>query len=71
MGTRSLKQRRGYGWAWEFKPLRDADWELCNWAAPSLELLEMDESSKPCDDARAVRVELVPTTKSDRQRYGY
>lgn len=71
MGTRSLKQRRGYGWAWEFKPMPDSDWHLCHWAVPFKSILLNDEHAKPCDDARPVRVELVPTNKRTRTRYGY
>lgn len=67
---RTIKQRRGYGWTWEFQPEHDGEWVLCNWAAPFRSLLE-DDNSKPCDDARPVRVELVPTNARTRKRYGY
>lgn len=68
---RSLKERRGFGWTWEFKPMPDEDWHLCRFVSHSREALENDEFGKPSDDARAVRVELVPTSKRARKRYGY
>lgn len=71
MSERTVKQRRGYGWAWEFQQEHDGPWVLCNWAAPFKTVLAQDEFSKPCDDARMVRVELVPTSKRNRKRYGY
>lgn len=63
MGPRSLKQRRGYAWTWEFEPMPGQGMHLCHFL--------YDEFSKPCDDARPVRVELVPTSKRTRTRYGY
>lgn len=71
MARRTLKQRRGYGWAWEFEPMPGQGWHLCHWVAPTRASLLNDEHSKPCDDARPVRVELVPTSKRIRTRYGY
>lgn len=70
MGTRTHKQRRGFGWAWEFKPMHGADWELCHWAVSHKAHLNQDDS-KPSDEARPVRVEFVPTSKKARKRYGY
>jgi len=68
---RTTQQRRGFGWTWEFQPEHDGQWVLCNWAAPFKSVLLDDEHSKPSDEARPVRVELVPTSKRNRKRYGY
>lgn len=60
---------RGFGWAWEFQPEYRGPWILCNWSQPFPSMLT--DENKPSDEARKVRVELVPTTKRDRKRYGY
>ena len=61
---------RATSWAWEFQDL-DGQWVLCNWSEPYKSMLLNDEDSKPSDEARMVRVELVPTSKRNRKRYGY
>ena len=60
---------RATGWAWEFQDL-DGQWVLCNWAEPYKDWLK-DNDEKPSDEARKIRVELVPTSKRNRKRYGY
>ena len=67
----SLRGRRAFGWAWEFQGVVDGKWILCNWAEPYQSMLLNDDDSKPSDDARMIRVELVPTSKRNRKRYGY
>jgi hypothetical protein len=69
MGTRSLKKRRGYGWAWEFQAGYKGPWLLCNWAEPHKVMLTSENA--PADGARKVKVELVPTGQRARKRYGY
>ena len=59
----------GIGWAWEFQDI-EGNWVLCNWAEPYKEMLLNDEHSKPADGCRLIRVELVPTSKRNRKRYG-
>lgn len=71
MGSRSLKTRRGYAWTWEFEPMPGQGWHLCHWTAPTKAALMYDDFSRPSEDARPVRVELVPTSKRARTRYGY
>ena len=61
-------KRTGLGWTWEFQH-PDGSWHLCNWAEPFKAMLDGDEFAKPDDGARKVRVELVPTSKRNRQRY--
>ncbi len=61
-------KRTGIGWAWEFQ-YPDGSWHLCNWSEPFKGMLDDDEFTKPCGEARKVRVELVPTSKRNRQRY--
>ena len=61
-------KRTGIGWTWEFQ-YPDGTWHLCNWADPFKQWLIDAEESKPSDDARLVRVELVPTSKRNRKRY--
>jgi hypothetical protein len=58
----------GVGWAWEFQDL-DGKWVICNWAVPFKEWLK-DDYSKPSDEARPIRVEIIPTSKRNRKRYG-
>lgn len=70
MGSRPIK-RKGFGWAWEFQPVLGGPWVLCNWAVPYKTVLENDDHGKPGDEARMVRVELVPTSARNRKRYGY
>lgn len=60
---------RGLGWTWEFQPQYRGTWVLCNWAEAYKAFLHDD--NKPMDGARKVRVELVPTSKRNRKRYGY
>ena len=66
-------KRTGIGWAWEFQ-YPDGSWSLCNWAEPYKEWMtggsELSEHMKPSPEARLVRVELVPTSKRNRERYG-
>jgi len=63
-------KRTGIGWAWEFQ-FPDGSWHLCNWSEPFKELLiGAEDISKPSDEARLVRVELVPTSKRNQERYG-
>ena len=64
-----IGKHTGIGWAWEFQ-YPDGSWHLCNWAEPFKEWLDNDEFIKPSDEARKVRVELVPTSKRNRKRYG-
>lgn len=71
MGTKLYRQRQGYGWTWEFKPMHGEDYHLCHWALPTKAVLLLEIDSKPSDDARPIRVELVPTGKRNRKRYGY
>ena len=61
-------KRTGVGWAWEFE-YPDGTWHLCNWAEPFKEMLLNDDDIKPSDEARLVRVELIPTSKRNRERY--
>lgn len=70
MSTLKVNQR-GFGWTWEFQPEHGGPWVLCNWAAPFKSVLLDEIDAKPSDDARMVRVELVPTSKRNRKRYGY
>ena len=59
-------RRTGIGWAWE---IEHADgWHICNWAEPYKDWLLPGDM--PSAGARVVRVELVPTSKSNRKRYG-
>ena len=69
MTAEAKPRRTGVGWAWEFRDL-DGNWVLCNWSVPFKQWLLNDDHSKPCDEARMVRVELVPTSQRNRQRYG-
>ena len=62
-------KRTGIGWAWEFQ-YPDGSWHLCHWAEPYKDWLDFDKNAKPSDEARKVRVELVPTSKRNRERYG-
>jgi len=59
----------GIGWAWEFQDI-NGNWVLCNWSEPFKKMLDNNEFAKPADGCRMVRVELVPTSKSARKRYG-
>ncbi len=61
-------KRTGIGWAWEFQ-YPNGSWHLCNWAEPFQVCLGRDDDFKPSPEARKVRVELVPTSKRNRQRY--
>jgi len=61
-------QRTGIGWAWEFQ-YPDGSWHLCNWSEPFKNMLDCDCKSIPSEDARMVRVELVPTSQRNRKRY--
>lgn len=63
-----LGQRTGIGWAWEFQ-YPDGSWHLCNWSEAFQESLDRDDESKPADGARKVRVELVPLSRRNRERY--
>jgi hypothetical protein len=60
--------RKGYGWAWEFQA-PNGTWLLCNWCEPFKASLALKE--QPAEGARMVHVELVPTSKRNRKRYGY
>ena len=58
---------RAYGYAWIIRGTKPGDaWELCQWAEPSIEQLEA--RSKPSPEAQAVRVEIIPTRASVRNR---
>jgi|GEM_PF-5148285 len=65
-------KRTGIGWAWEFQ-YPDGSWHICHWAEPYKEWMtgnsECAMHMKPSDEARLVRVELVPTSKRNRERY--
>jgi len=61
-------KQTGVGWAWEFQD-SNGNWVLCNWAEPFKEMLDDDQFAKPCSVAKKIRVELVPTSKRNRQRY--
>ena len=52
-----------YAWAWaiETKP---GKWELCYWAMATRRLLMQEP--RPSPEARAMRVELVPTSKRNK-----
>jgi hypothetical protein len=64
-----MARRTGVGWAWELQDF-DGEWVICNWAAPFKEWLLKDEHSKPSDEALPIRVEIIPTSKRNRKRYG-
>lgn len=64
-----MSKRTGIGWAWEFQDI-NGEWQICNWSEPFKTLLDDDEFAKPCSEARKIRVELIPTSKRNRKRYG-
>jgi hypothetical protein len=64
--TRSMTPAPGTGWAWAIQDPRwerRHEWHVCNWAVPFRQWLDKE---KPSDEARAVRVKLVPVTRSKR-----
>lgn len=54
--------KRAYGYTWRIRG--ETQWQLCKWAAPSRERLMRE--GKPSPEAQMVRVELVPTSKTER-----
>jgi len=63
-----MSKRTGIGWAWEYQDI-DNVWHIVNWSEPFKNML-VDGYAKPSDDARIIRVELIPTSKRNRKRYG-
>lgn len=55
---------KAYAWTWQIQDTRGR-WMTCKWAVSSRAVLEDDP--KPSPEARAVRVELVPTRKAFRR----
>lgn len=54
---REPKVDPGRAWAWMIQNHSGTRWELCFWAKPTREALELTE--RPSPEARAVRVMIV------------